>query len=151
MFTGRCWRAHDLCSYVTPSRHRYPQRRASPSQASQQPHRIFRRIRGADGLRGPASRIPLDHHRTHTLNFLEATPPLSTGRLGDEAGERCQGFKDDVLALVSYLWANGSTAQDQRNDRIGWTPPTWITQASFPYQHRYAHREHRFSWALRFI
>ena len=84
-------------------------------------------------------------------SFWRQHHPFKPDGYGDDAGERYPGFKHDVLTLVSYLWTNGSTAQDQRNDRIGWTPPSWITQASFPYQHRYAHREHRFSWALRFI
>jgi hypothetical protein len=84
-------------------------------------------------------------------SFWRQHHPFKTDGYGDEAGERYTGFKEDVLALVSFLWKNGSTAQDQRNNRIGWSPPTWITQANFPYQNRYAHCEHRFSWALRFI
>jgi hypothetical protein len=65
-------------------------------------------------------------------SFWRQHHPFKTDGYGDEAGERYAGFKEDVLALVSFLWKNGSTAQDQRNNRIGWSPPTWITQANFP-------------------
>ena len=83
-------------------------------------------------------------------SFWRQHHPFTQDSFGDFAGDHYCGFKTDILALVSFLWANGSTALDERNKRIGWTPPTWVTQPNFPYQHRHAHQEHRFSWALQF-
>lgn len=57
------------------------------------------------------------------LYWDEHHPFLPDG-LGDGAGDSFAIYRSDILALVSYLWRHGSVVQDQRNARIGWSPPT---------------------------